>query len=197
MIQGFLNSLGRHAAELRRLLRNHKWESTGDGLLIPDMGLLLHGRYAAWKTGETPEFYPNRVVTEGLTYTVAVAIANGTQIPSWFLAPFSGNITPAAGLTAATFTATATEYTNYDEATRQAFVPGAVSAAAVDNLASVATITNTGPGTATIYGAGLISVAAKGATTGKLFSAGRFATTKVLDATEQLNVSYGLTATSA
>lgn len=190
-IQGLAD---RHVAELRRNLRNHKWESTGEGLVIPDMKLAIGGVYGV-QVGDGPwETMKNLIVTEGLNYAVAVALANGAQVPTWYIALFSGNVVVPLTWTAANFVANATEFTGYDEATRREFVEGAVAAGAVTNTASVTTFTITGPAQATIRGGALVSNSVKSATTGTLFSAVRFASDKLVDATEQLRVSYMLTA---
>lgn len=184
----------RHIAELRRHLRNHKWESTDEGLLVPEMGLTVGGVYGVQVADGPWEFQKNLVVTEGLNYNVAAALANGSQIPTWYVALFSGDVVVPLTWTAANWVANATEFTGYDEGTRQEFVEGSVAAGAVNNLASVATFTITGPGAATIRGGALVSNSVKSSTTGKLFSAARFGSDKTVDAGEQLRVSYSLTA---
>lgn len=193
-----LKNLMRHARDLRRSLANRKFEATDDGrIFLPEQKLLVGGIYGVRKNDDPWEFSHNLVVNEGLTYLLDVGIANGTKLSTWYLAPFSGNVTPLASWTAANFTANATEFTSYSEAARQTFVTPAAASQNVNNTASVAVITCNAAGPFTIYGAGLLSVSTKSATTGKLMSAGLFASPKSIDDTETLSTSYSLTATSS
>ncbi len=137
----------------------------------------------------------NIVVNEGLSYLLGVALHGDGQITAWYIALFAGNITPAPSMTAANFTATATEFTNYVETTRQVWTPGTVANQAVDNSAAKAAF-NIDVGGGTVYGAALISAAAKSAITGKLFAAARFAASRALLQADTLNAGYGLVATS-
>lgn len=117
---------------------------------------------------------PNRVVNQGLNYTLNVALHEQAKISSWYIAPFAANVSPAADVTAATFAATLTEFTSYSEPNRQVWTPdGAATALELINNAAPALFTVVGGGQTAIYGAGLLSAQAKGATTGVCFSAGR------------------------
>ncbi len=137
----------------------------------------------------------NLIPTEGLNYLLGAGLTGVAQLSSWFIALFEGNYTPAPGITAATFPVDATESTAYDEATRVAWVPGAIAAGSVSNTASKAVFTMNA--TKTIYGIAQTSASAKGATTGVLVSVARFASAKSVVATDVLNVTSTLTATSA
>lgn len=189
-----LKNLARHARDLRRSLANRKYEHTPDGLLLPEQKVLIGGVFSVQKNDEPWEHFHNKVVNEGLTYLLSVAIANGTKIATWYLAPFKGNVTPLATWTAANFTANSTELTEYDEANRPTFVTPGASAQNVNNTAAPASITISASVIA--YGAALISNPVKGATTGTLLSAGLFDTPKTLADNDTLNLAYSLTATS-
>lgn len=117
---------------------------------------------------------PNRVVDQGLNYALNAALRADGVISAWYLAPFAGNVTPNASVTASNFASTLTEFTNYDEPNRVAWVPdGAATAGVIVNNTTPAVFTiGSGPQDS-IYGAGLLSAQAKGATTGVCFSAGR------------------------
>lgn len=189
-----LNNLARHARELRRTLANKRYELMDNALLLPDQKLVIGGVYSV-RVNEGPwEHFHNKVVNEGLTHMLDVAIANGTKISTWYLAPFKGNVTPLATWTAANFTSNSTELTEYDEANRPTFVTSAADAQNVNNTASPVTLTINA--TVTAYGAALISNATKSATTGKLMSAGLFDTPKILADNDTLSLAYSLTATS-
>lgn len=170
--------------------------------IIRDMSnqqlIAVRGRYD-WqhiRDGEVIDegFDENLVVNEGLNHILSVILAAGTQVPAWYLGVFEGNYTPVATDTAANITANSTESTAYTASTRQAWTAGAVASQAVDNSASRASFTFNA--TKTIYGAFLASNSAKSATTGTLFSAARFATSKAVVNLDQLLLTYSFTASS-
>lgn len=139
----------------------------------------------------------NIVVDEGLAYILGVAFDGSTSaLTSWYIGLFSGNYTPVNTTTAANITANATEITTaYSEATRVAWVEAGVTARLIGNAASPALFTFTAA-TTNVYGAFLASASAKGATTGTLSSAKRFAALKTMLITDILSVTYEITATS-
>lgn len=138
---------------------------------------------------------PNLVTNEGLNHLLSIELAAGTQITSWYLAPYEGNYTPVASVTAATITAASTECTAYTQSTRQAWTAGSVSSQAVSNSASPATFTFNA--TKTIYGAFLISNSTKSATSGTLFSASLFGSAKSVTSGDQLILTYSFSVTSS
>ena len=137
----------------------------------------------------------NLIPTEGLNYMLGAALTGVAQSSTWYIALFEGNYTPAAGVTAATFPADATECTAYTEASRVTWTPGAIAAGSVSNTASKAVFTMNA--TKTVYGIAQTSVATKSAITGTLVSVARFAVAKSVVSTDVLNVTSTLTATSA
>lgn len=137
----------------------------------------------------------NLMPIEGENHLLNVAFKGVTQVVAWYLAPYEGNYTPVSASVAATFPGLATECTTYDEATRVAFVPGTVSAGAMDNAASRAEFTFNAQ--KVIYGGFLTSVSTKGATSGVLGSAVRFASPKNLDSGAVLRLTAGITLASS
>lgn len=189
------NLAARHRNEALRALTNHRYEKTDGGIEVPSMKLTIGGVFSVAVNDGEYEDAPNMVVTEGLNHILSVALAQGSAKAAFYIALFSGNITVANTLTAATFPATATEFTNYTEATRVLWDKGAVAAGAVGNTASPAVFTmNTGGGT--IRGCSLMEASAKSATTGVCIAAARLPADKVMAATEELRVKYSLAATS-
>jgi hypothetical protein len=136
----------------------------------------------------------NLIPTEGLNYMLGASLTGVAQTSSWFIALFEGNYTPVAGVTAATFPAAATESTAYTEATRVAWVPGAIAAGSVSNTASKAVFTMNA--TKAIYGIAQTSISAKSAVTGTLVSVATFSAVKNVVATDVLNVTSTISATS-
>lgn len=138
---------------------------------------------------------PNLITLEGRNHILDVLVHGGTQIGTWYFAPFSSDSSPASGWTYAT--PVATEFTDYNEATRQAWVETAPSAGSVTTSSrAILNIT----GTATIYGAMLVgggsSPTTKGNTAGggTLLAAGRFSTSKIVSLGDIIEIGYTLSA---
>ena len=196
-----MTDLQKHRGEVLRALANHKYEINDEGGILIQAGMNVSpmgvfdvehrrcGDLLARVAGA------NIVTTEGLNHILNVVLAGSLQSLSWYMALFEGNVTPAATLTAATYTATTTECTAYDEATRVAFTPGASAAGVIDNAASRAVFTMNA--TKTVYGGGLLTASAKSATTGSLLAAARFSAPRNVAADDELSVKYTLTLTSA
>ena len=196
-----MNDLMRHRGEILRALANHKYDITDTGGILLGAGInaipmgvfdVDHrrgGDLIARVAGS------NVIPTEGLDHILSTVVAGGSQVLTWYMALFEGNVTPGASLTAATFTATTTECTAYDEAARVAFQEGAAAGGVIDNAANRALFTMNA--TKTVYGGALLSASAKSATTGTLLAAARFATPRNVVAADELSCRYTLTLTSA
>lgn len=189
----------KHRGEILRALRSHKYDITDNGgVLIAGMNVIPMGVYDTlhYRKGDLigHDLASNIVTTEGLNHFLAATVGGATQVSPWYVALFEGNVTPAASLTAATFTATTTECTAYDEATRVAYVEGSPASGAVDNGASRAEFTINA--TKTIYGGALLSVSTKSSTSGTLLSAARFASSRAVVDDDILSVKFTLTLTS-
>lgn len=136
----------------------------------------------------------NLMPAEGLNHVLGVTFKGESQVTSWFVGLFEGNYTPVAGDTAASFPGSATECTAYSEATRRALTLGAIAAGSADNTGSRAEFTMNA--NKTVYGGFVTSASAKGATTGTLISAVRFASAKSLSSDDVLRVTAGFTLAS-
>lgn len=197
-----MNILERFGYEFRRALRNFKYERTENGsLLMPAQGILVHGEWANSLNGGEWAVDRNLVVNQGLDYLLDVALSSGSQLAAFFIAPFAANVAPAAGLTAATFTATQTEFTNYTQSTRPAWTEAGVTGQLINNNASPGLITvgsGTGVNNTTVWGAGLVSASGKSSTSGTLVSCVRFAAARTgLTENDELRFKYQIAASSA
>lgn len=194
-----MNDLMRHRGEFARAIANQKFEISPEGLFFPGQQALVAGVFDVEhrRGGDLigRDLSPNLVTTEGLNSILSVVLAGGAQINPWYLAVFEGNYTPVAGLTAATFTAAATECTAYAEAARVAYVEAAPSGGVITNAASRAEFTFNA--TKTIYGAALVSVSTKSSTSGVLLAAARFSAARAVVNGDVLAVAYSLTLTSS
>lgn len=141
------------------------------------------------------EILKNLVVDQGLNYLLSVSLAAGSQLSSWYLGIFEGNYTPVPTDTAATIAANSTECSAYAGGARKPWTPGAVASKSVSNSASRGDFVFNA--TKTIYGAFLISNATINGTSGTLFSAARFATSKAVVNNDELLLTYTFNASSA
>lgn len=169
------------------------------GVLVPANKLLAQGKFIVehWRKGDLIDVSEDRnlVVNEGLNTMLDIMFHGATQITTWYIGLFEGNYTPVATVDASTITAASTESTAYDEATRQEYVEAAASSQSITNTASKATFTINA--TKTIYGAFLASASAKSATSGKLFAASRFTSSKAVVDDDQLLVTYQIDLSSS
>lgn len=176
------------------------YSDSGHGILLPEkqklsIGGVFHGEL--FRGGKLIDEFedPNLCTDEGLNALLDIMFHGSTQITTWYIGLFEGNYTPVAGVTAATITAASTESTAYTQSTRVAYDEAAAASKVTTNSASRATFTFNA--TKTIYGAFLASASAKSATTGSLFSAARFATSKAVESGDELLLTYTFTAASA
>lgn len=169
-----------------------------NGILVPTSHIAVQGVYHGQilRDGRVIDDFEdaNLVVDEGLNALLNIQFAGATQVTTWYLGLFEGNYTPVATLTAATVTAASTECTAYASATRPAYVEASSTAKSTTNSASRASFVFSG--TKTIYGAFLVSISTKSATTGTLFSAARFTTAKAVESGDELLLTYTFTAAS-
>lgn len=189
--------------ELNRAVANHRFEQTEDGgIFVPRAGLRLQGFFDLAVNDESPEVFPNMIVGQYLQSALEQLFGSTSKIGTYYLAPYAGNVSPATGWTAANFTSNSTEFTNYDETERQEWVTGAVTEAAgvysIGNAASKAQFTIGAGGQTTIWGAGLLSTAAKSSTAGVLVAASKAASARdsLVDG-DVITLGYTLTLTDA
>lgn len=181
--------------DLTRAILDGRFEETDEGLFIPTSRVMVGGVFCYHKRGELEEFTPNLFVVEGLNYLLNAGLKAGTPSTTWFIAPFSGDVTVQSTWTAANFTANSTEVTAYASATRPVWTGGSVASGTVNSFAAKAEFTATADGVI-IRGAGMVSASTKSATTGTLLAASKFNSAKTLDTGEILDIGYGLTLTA-
>lgn len=193
--------LQKHAGEFAKALATNKYELTGEGVYFPQARALAKGVYTHDVNGGDEQTSDNLLTDEGLLYMLSCGLYNGAKLATWYLSLYSANYTPLAALTAASYPATASEITSgsegYSESTRPVWVPSAPATGnLIDNLASKAAFTIVSASSITVNGAALISEAAKGAVTGKLISATKFAAARTLYNTDVFNLAYRVSLSS-
>ena len=183
---------------LARELRNRQYERSERGLLFPRSGLFLGGAFAHQNldqdAGQTVD--GNLITNPGLDYILGAALGTTSVNPQYFLAPFSGNVSPVATWTGANFDAQANEFTGYVAATRPEWVrPAAAASQAISNSASPVIFTFAAGGPYNLYGMALLTASAKEATAGLLIAATRFASPRLnQQAGDRLSVEYIISA---
>lgn len=138
------------------------------------------------------ENWDNLITNVGLDYSLESSLAGGSQTTTWYVGLTNSSPTANSTDTMASHPGW-TEVTNYDEAGRPVWTPGAVSGQSVNNSGSAAVFTGSTDGTV-VGGAFLVSDNSKGGSAGKLFSVGPFTIgNKTLDAGDTLEVTaeYG------
>jgi len=173
-----------HLKDIRQFVRNGDYVATPEGVLIHGC-ILGRGFYTHSVNGKDVRRDHNLIPTEGVTYVIGVAwLAATAKLASWFLAPYSGNVDPAANWTAANFASLATEIVSttegFSNVTRPAWTPGAITAGVLGNLAAKAVFNVVCTTNVNIAGAGLLSVNTRGGTTGVLSSASRFSSVRAV-----------------
>ncbi len=139
------------------------------------------------------EVVPNLVTTAGLNKLLDAAFKTGLASPAWYVG-LKGAGTIAAGDTASSH-AGWTESTAYSESVRQTLTLGTIASGAVSNSASKAVFTASG--SATWAGAFLIDNSTKGGTTGTLYGATDFGTSRSVISGDTLTVQVDLSVTAS
>lgn len=180
-------------------MTNVEYTKTNGGVLVPaSSNLFVGGKYHGQivRNGKVIDEFedPNLVVNEGLNSVLNIYFAGSAQITTWYLGIFEGNYTPVASVTAATIASASTETTAYTASTRPEYTEAAASSQSITNSANRSSFVFNA--SKTIYGAFLISNSTKGGTTGTLFSASRFATSKAVESGDELLLTYTFSVSS-
>lgn len=182
--------------EAMNQIKANNFEMTEKGLYIPSMGCFAQGVFRYAKRGEEEEQSFNLIVTQGLDYLVGVALKGISQVNSWYIAPFSADVTVPSTWTASNFSTNANEVTAYEALSRPEWQGGDVAVGAANSFSAKAEIKATQNGVV-IRGAGMLSSATKQGTVGTLLGASRFPSAKTLDEGEILDIGYGLQISAA
>jgi hypothetical protein len=166
------------------------------GLWMPEASLRVGGYFHGQiiRDGQVIDEFvdKNLVVNQGLNALLNIMFNGATQISTWYCGIFEGNYTPVATVTAATITGAAVECTTYASATRPEYDEVASTANSITNSASRASFVFNA--NKTIFGAFLVSSSGKSSTTGTLFSASRFSTSKAVESGDELLLTYTINA---
>jgi len=144
----------------------------------------------------------NTFTTEGMARLLNIVFRAQATEAAIYVGIFKNNVTPAVGATAAAKLGAAGTYgecqdADYDSpaTNKPAYTIASTSTASCTNAASAASFTMAG--SITVYGAFLSTVAAKTATTGTLFAAKAFTSSRAVIDNDVLAVTYIITATTS
>lgn len=190
----------KHIDDVAKFIKAGDYEQTDSGLLI-HRAIMAKGQYFHRVNGEDERVDDNLVPAEGILYLLGAGLRSVTPITTWYLALFSGGATPAANWTAANFASNATEITSqtegYSGANRIAWTPTAPAAGSVSSETARSVFNIVATSTVTITGAAVLSAQARGATTGTLVSASRFASSRTLNGGDVFELGYAVTLTDS
>lgn len=175
------------------------YQENGAGLLVPNHKIAVAGKYHGQiiRAGKVIDEWedPNIVVNQGLDALLNIMFNGATQITTWYLGIYEGSTSPASSWTAANVASNSTEITTaYNSATRPEYVEAAASSQSITNSANRASFVFNA--SKTVYGAFLISNSTKGGTSGTLFSAAAFGSSKSVVSGDELLLTYTFTASS-
>ncbi|MEG2266575.1 MAG: hypothetical protein RR932_06320 [Acinetobacter sp.] len=173
--------------------------NTQDGTLFEHGGISVKGEYFDRVNGGEWTRNENLVVNEGLAHILNVALGAKVKSANYYLALFSGATAPTATWTAQNFAAVASEIVSntegYTNATRPVWTPAEASTNSIDNIATAASVTIATAATLTVTGAALLTASAKGATTGVLISATKYAAARTFQNGDIYEIGYRLSLT--
>ena len=199
---GLLASMPRRLwADLRRLVRNGKFEFVDNGIEILHARYKLSGVHEISLNGSLVETAYNLFTVEGLNHLLDVGVHGASANATWYVAAFQNNVSIQSTLTAATFNGVCDELTTeISNVTRPEFVETAPSSGSINNAASPAVIT--AASACSVWGAGIVSTNTKGDTSATpaqvLLSAAKYSAIKTLSASgDTLGIKYTLTGTSS
>lgn len=189
-----------HQKELTRFIQKGDYKETEGGILVHN-AIMAKGAYYHTVNGEDLRIDANLLPAAGILDILNVYFGASTKQTAFYLSLYSGNATPASTWTAANYIANATENQSqtegYSGTNRPTWTAAAASAGKIGNLASRASYTIVATTTVTFYGAGLHTAQARGATTGVLPSATRFAAARTLNNTDTFQLGYEIELTDS
>lgn len=177
------------------------YKDNDDGSITTDQGITAKGMYYDRVNGGEWVENPNLITNEGLTHILNVSMGTTPKPAGYFLALFSAAAQPQSSWTAASFASAASEIVSATEgyvgATRPAWTPVNTSTQSIDNMSpsNVAKVTIKTASSLTVQGAAILSSGSKGATTGVLVSASKYAAARVFQDNDTYEIGYRLSLT--
>ena len=161
------------------------------------------GEFVYRVNGGAWECSKNLVPLEGRTHLLGVSLGNLPKSGGYYLALYAGQVTPQDNWSAASFAQTAAELISntqgYVEANRPKWEPGSASNGVIDSLQNPAVFTFAAAQgtTVDVAGCALLSAEGKGASTGVLIAASRFAALRQFQDSDTFELGYRITLSPA
>jgi len=133
----------------------------------------------------------NLVTYECLDDVLGVYFQGGSQATTWYILLFDSDSTPAGTWTYANIGTDFTEFTDYDETTREEWIDGSVLNRILDNSATPAEFTASVGVNTVIYGTAMVNVSTKGdnaSPSGLIFNGARFSSARPFMEAETIKV---------
>ncbi len=185
--------------ELATAIENEVYDVTEQGIYFPNQGVMAHGQYFDRVNGGEWSASKNLVVTEGLAHILNVAMGSTPKPTAYYLALFSGATAPAPNWTGANSASVASEIVSttegYTNATRPEWKETNTTGNSIDNMTAAASVTIATASTLNVTGAALLTNATRGATTGTLVSATKYAAARVFQNNDVYDIGYRLSLT--
>jgi hypothetical protein len=176
-----MHRLSRFIPEFIADVAKGRFTKTPSGVIL-DKGVKLSGLYVHGVNGKDFVVEHNLVPDAAILAILNTFYGSRSKDSAFYLAPFGGSSTPAAGWTAANFTANATEITStsegFTETTRQQATFGSAASGEIDSYSSLASFTMATASTVSVTGLGLLTSNVRGGTSGLLASAIKFGTAR-------------------
>lgn len=183
----------KHLKEMLKFVADGDYEVVDGGILVHRTAF-AHGRYYHTVNGQDERVDPNLLPAEGIAYILGSSLGSDAKLATFYLALYSGNVTPAANWTAANFRTNATEITSqtegYSNATRPVWTPSSVTGGVIGNLAARAVFNVVCSSSLNVAGAALLSDGTRGGTNGILASATRYSSVRVINNGDAFEVGY-------
>ena len=188
--------------ELLGEIGKDRFDVTESGIYFPRAGVLAKGEYFDRVNGGEWEKAGNNLVTaEGITHILNVALGAKAKPAGHFIALFGGSATPQANWKASNFTEVAAEIVSltegYTSPTRPVWTPPDTATNSIDNMDSAARVTIATASQLSVTGAAVLTASGKGATTGVLISAFKYAVQRTFQDGDVYDIGYRFSLTSA
>lgn len=199
------NILQSHPGEVAKAIRNHRYDLADNGLFLPGSKVFLGGamqvRNYEDDSVQSMRVDSNTLLLEGIIHAlnnIFVPTGGYSQVLQWYFAPYKNDYTPTNDLTAATFAATAGEFTQYNGANRLPLVVATATTTPVTGSTADSVLIFNSGGPFSVYGSGIMSAQAKNAITGKGFACVRMDAPMLgMPGGSKLGFSYQLTGADA
>ena len=188
--------------ELLKEVDKDRYDVTEEGIYFPKNGILARGEYFdRVNMGQWDKAGNNLVTAEGISHILNVALGAKAKPAGHYIALFSGSAAPQANWKASNFAEVAAEIVSmtegYTSPTRPQWTPPDTATNSIDNMDAAARVTIATASQLNVTGAAVLTASGKGATTGVLLSAFKYAAQRTFQDGDVYDIGYRFSLTSA